>query len=347
MKRFFLVLVLFFTSWSLVSCQPSDMNGVSRDFFAMDTFISLRAYGEGAEEALEKAFDRITEIEQLMSISIEESDVARINDNAGVRPVKVNNDTFYVIERALHFAELTNGNFDITIYPIARLWAIGTEKANIPDENIIREILPLVNHRYILLDKEDSTVFLSKKGMGIDLGGIAKGFAADEVSEIFENSNIKSAIINMGGSITTIGNRPNNTPWRIGIRNPRGESNSASHMAVLEITNSSVLSAGDYERYMVNVYKNTGKRYHHIFNPFTGFPAAEGVIAATIVSSSAIEADAISTALMVIGINDGISFLEKNRIDGILITHDRKVYSTNDLESRLEITDSAFTKNAE
>jgi thiamine biosynthesis lipoprotein len=290
------------------------------------------------------AVNRIHEIENRMSITIENSDVARINANAGIKSVKVYEDTFQVIKKALYYSKLTNGKFDITIYPIARLWGIGTGNARVPDVLEIQQKLSLVNYRKIILDEENMTVFLEEKGMGIDLGGIAKGYAADEVARIFKETGIEHAIINMGGSITTIGSRPDKSPWRIGVRNPRAENGDLEHMAVIESRGFSILSAGDYERYIVDVYKEQGVRYHHIFDPFTGFPANSGVIATTVVSRSAIEADALSTAMLIMGVEEGLSMIEGiEGVEGLAISYDKEVFITEGLEDYIEFTDLSYS----
>jgi len=341
-----LVLTAILTSLLILTgcaIQPEKMH--TRDLFALNTFLSFRVYGgANAEQALDSAVKRIHEIESLMSITIEDSDVVQINNNSGIRPVKVHEDTFYVIKTALYYSALTEGRFDITIYPIARLWGIGTENARIPSIEEIQKKLPLVNYQNVVLDEENMTVFLEKKGMGIDLGGIAKGFAADEAARIFKEAGIKHAIINMGGSITTIGSRPDGSTWRIGVRNPRAQNDDLEHMAIIESKGTSILSAGDYERYIVDVHTDTGVRYHHIFDPFTGYPADTGIIATTVVSHSAIQADALSTAMMVMGVEKGLSMIKGiEGVEGLIITDDKKVYVTQGLTDNIEFTDQSFS----
>ena len=148
----------------------------------------------------------------------------------------------------------------------------------------------------------------------------------------------------MGGSITTIGSRPDGSTWRIGVRNPRAQNDDLEHMAIIESKGLSILSAGDYERYIVDLYTETGVRYHHIFDPFTGYPAVAGVIASTVVSHSAIAADALSTAIMVMGAEEGLSMIEGiEGVEGLVITDDKKVYVTQGLTDNIEFTDQSFS----
>ncbi len=343
-KRATRFLYIFLALLIFTGCAVQPENVHTIDLFALNTFLSLRAYGDNAQQALEMAVNRIHEIENRMSITIKDSDVAKININAGIKPVKVHEDTFYVIKTALYYSELTKGMFDVTIYPIARLWGIGTEDARVPDIIEIKQKLPLVNFRNVILDEKNVTVFLEKKGMGIDLGGIAKGYAADETARIMREAGLSHAIINMGGSITTIGSRPDGTPWRIGVRNPRTQNGDLEHMAIIEASDTSILSAGDYERYIVDFYQKTGVRHHHIFDPFTGFPADTGVIASTVISYSAVEADALSTAMLVMGVEEGLSMIERMEgVEGLAITDDKKVFVSQGMAERIEFTDASYS----
>ena len=158
--------------------------------------IDITVYGDKeAEKVLQKAINRIYEIENRMSVTISESDVSLINRNAGKRPVEVHDDTFFVIQKALDYGELTNGAFDISIYPLVKLWDINSRKKNIPTEKEINEALDLVDYKKVKLNYNEKTVFLEKEGMAIDLGGIAKGYAVDEVRKTLEEGGIKYAYI--------------------------------------------------------------------------------------------------------------------------------------------------------
>ena len=266
-----LILALLFTA-----CGPGKVEKYSKTIFAMDTILDFQVYGNrNAKKALDKAIDRVKEIEERMSASKEDSDVAKINKNAGKQPVKVHDDTFYVIKKALEYGNLTEGDFDITIRPLIGLWDILSDKPKIPDAEEIEEKLALVDYRKVKLDEENKTVYLEKEGMGIDLGAIAKGYAGDEVVRILKEAGVKSALINLGGNVIAIGRKPDGSLWRIGIQDPRSEETGKAHIGVLEIEDAAIVSSGDYERYMVEIYNKTGVRYHHIFDPKTGsLPAA-------------------------------------------------------------------------
>lgn len=332
-KATILALSLLIMVSSLFGCTGKKNDKHVRELFALDTYITFTVYGDEsvANEALDEAVQKLKEIENNMSISIEDNDIGQINTNAGIKPVRVHDDTFYVIKKGLYYGELTDGIFDITIYPLVELWDIKSENPRVPEKDEIMDKLALVDYKKVRLDENEKTVFLEEKGMKIDLGGIAKGYAADKTAEILKKHGIKHAIINLGGNIMVIGSKPDNTKWRIGIRDPRGNENET--IAVVEAMDKTVVSSGDYERYMVKIYEETGKRYHHIFDPRTGYPAESGLMGTAIVGKSSIDADALSTCLFILGATDGLELIKSiPDTDGIAISYDKKVYITEGLK---------------
>jgi len=315
----------------------------SKNVFALNTWINIRIYaGREGPKILDRAVQRIDEIERRMSITIEDSDVSRINSNAGIQPVKVHDDTFKVIEKALEYSRLSEGTFDITIYPIVQLWGITSEHPRVPSDEEIRERLRLVDYRKVVLNKEEGTVYLQEKGMGIDLGAIAKGYAADEVVRVLKQAGVKRALINMGGNVIVLGKKPNDQPWRIGIQDPRSDG-VRRHIAVVEAVNESVVSSGDYERYIEDVYKKTGVRYHHIFDTSTGYPADSGLMATTVVAENSIDADALSTIVFVMGADKGLDIVEQlGNSEAMAVTVDKKIYTSRGFDKRLTVTDEEY-----
>lgn len=340
LKSIVSVLLLFLL---LTGCSSKDNEKHTRELFALDTYITLAVYGEEstAKGALDAVADRLNEIENHMSISIENNDIDNINKNAGIEPVQVNEDTFYVLKKALYYSELTDGIFDITIYPLVELWDIKSENPRVPEHKEILEKLALVDYKKVNLNDRDKTVFLEDKGMKIDLGGIAKGYAADEAAKILKNHGIKHALINLGGNILVLGSKPDKTSWRIGIRDPRGDANST--IAVVEAVDKTVVTSGDYERYMVKIYEDTGKRYHHIFDPRTGYPAESGLMGAAIVGRSSIDADALSTCLFILGAQEGLELIKGlPDTDGIAISDKKQVYITEGLKDDISMKANSY-----
>ncbi|MFS8500517.1 MAG: FAD:protein FMN transferase [Caldicoprobacter sp.] len=339
-----LSIAIFLLAAVLQGCaRTGGVREYSEDIFALNTWVNIRIYaGKNGPDILDKAIKRIEEIESRMSVTIQDSDVSRINSSAGKQPVKVHDDTFEVIKKALKYAEMSNGAFDITIYPIVKLWGITSEHPRMPTDAEIQDKLKLVDYRNVVLDEKGKTVYLKEPGMGIDLGAIAKGYAADEVARILKEEGVVHALINMGGNVVAMGGKPNGKPWRIGIQDPRADG-VQRHIAIIEIMDGSVVSSGDYERYIVDVYKRTGKRYHHIFDPSTGYPANSGLMATTVVAPYSIDADALSTTVFIMGAEKGLEIVEGlEGIDALAITLDKKIYASKGLKERLIVTDKEY-----
>nr|WP_246110687.1 FAD:protein FMN transferase [Thermosediminibacter litoriperuensis] len=306
--------------------------------FLLDTLIKISAYGNGASDAIDAAFDRISDIEKKMNANAQDSEVTAINTAAGREFCEVSPDTFYVIKRGLYFSELSGGRFDITVGPLVKIWGIGTEKARVPEEHEIKRALSLINYRDVLLDEENHGVMLKRPGMGMDLGAIAKGYAADEIIRILKEKGIKSAVADLGGNIYVLGKKPNGEPWKIGIQDPfeiRGEI-----FATVEVWDKTLVTSGVYERF----FEKGGKRYHHLLDTSTGYPVENGLVSVTIIGDSSIDADALSTAVFSLGLKEGMRLVESlPGIEAIFVTSGREVYLTSGVDNfNFQITNKAF-----
>jgi len=345
--RFFLVLLFIALIAGLTACgrevSPSE-KGIEDTEFAMGTVITLKIYGKDDRAILDKAFQRIHEIEKRMSASIPSSDISRVNQHPG-QDIEVHEDTFFVVEKAKEFAELSQGAFTPAILPIVNLWGIGTEELKrkgypIPTDEQISALLDKLDHRLVHLDRERRTIRLEKEGMGLDLGGIAKGYAADEVKRIFQEMGVESAIINLGGNVYALGRKLDGSAWRIGVRDPRSQQNKESHVLILETSDRGVITSGDYERYFIK----DGIRYHHIFDARLGKPARSGVMSATIVTDRSIDGDALSTAVFVLGPEKGLDLVEElPGVEAVVVTEDKKVYVTEGIAGNIQITNEEYS----
>ena len=290
--------------------KGQDAKESSRSEFLMDTFVTIRAAGPNSEEAIQAAFDEMRRIESLMSRHISTSDVSCINRGAGGSPVKVTSETFHVIEEAVRCGSITKGAFDITIGPLMDLWGFGTSNPTIPSAPEIEQACSLVGWELVELNSENMTVRLPVQGMSIDLGGIAKGYAAEEGARVLKEYGISHALIDAGGNIVTVGSRPDGEPWRIGIRNPRGEGAEDTIGPTLHVVNGAVATSGDYERFFIH----DGKRYHHILHPGTGMPV-QTVSGVTVMAKDSLHADMLSTAVFALGPDEGMELIET--LDGV------------------------------
>ncbi|WP_298845287.1 FAD:protein FMN transferase [Clostridium sp.] len=327
----FIILILIFITGN------NKKSYILREFYSLGTSNQLKVYGKKAIKAIEESIIKVYEIDNKMSVFKEDSEILKISINAGNKPQIVSNDTYYVIQKAIKYCKLSKGAFDITIKPIVTLWGIGKEGQQIPSSNEIKEKLKIINYKDVVIDKNDKSIFLKNKEQEIDVGGIAKGYAADEVKNVMVKNGIKSALINLGGNILALGTKIDGTPWSVGIQDPfktRGE-----FVLTISVINKSVVTSGNYERY----FEVEGKRFHHIINPSTGYPSESDIVGATIISDNSIDGDGLSTGVYIMGVQKAIKLIEEiEGIDAILITKSKEIYVTSGMKGKFEITSHEF-----
>jgi thiamine biosynthesis lipoprotein len=288
--------------------------------FALGTVCTVNLYDEGKPRVYQEVFSRVRELESRMSVTLPGTELDRINAGAGIEPVAVHADVFEVIDLAVRYAELSGGAFDPTVGPLVSLWGIGGDDPRLPSPEEIDALLPLVSWRDIELDREKLSVFLKRPGMALDLGAIAKGYAADEAARILGKNRIKRAIIDMGGNILVYGEKKDRSPWRVGIQNPLD--NRGAYIGIVEVRDKTVVTSGVYERF----FEVDGIRYHHILSPADGYPARNGLLSVTIVTGRSADADALSTAVFVLGYEKGVALIESlDGVGGIFIFEDQTV----------------------
>jgi thiamine biosynthesis lipoprotein len=284
---------------------------------------------EWANNRINDAVDEISRIERLLTTFNESSQTQDINRNAGVKPVKVDEEVFALIERSLKISKLTQGSFDITYGSIdKRLWNFDTSMTSLPDKEIARESVKLINYRNVILDSNDCSVYLKEKGMRIGFGGIGKGYAADRAKYVLQHRGVLSGIVNASGDLTAWGRQPNGNEWTIGIADPDKKQSPFSFM---NITDMSVATSGNYEKYAII----NGKKYSHTINPKTGLPV-EGIKSVTIITHNAELADAMATPVMVMGIKAGLDLINQiKNIACIIIDDNDKIYTSDNINIKL------------
>jgi len=261
-----------------------------------------------ANECIEQAVEEIRRIEKLFTTFNESSQTSLINRNAGLAPVNVDNEVFELIRRSKKISGITQGAFDITYGSIdKRLWNFDKNMTALPDPGVAKQRVRLINYKNIILDEKNGTVFLKEKGMRIGFGGIGKGYAAECAKALLQKKGIKSGIVNAAGDLTAWGYQPDGKPWTIGIADPNASREIFSH---LNITNTSVATSGNYEKFVVI----DGKKYSHTIDPKTGLPVT-GIKSVTIICSNAEIADAMATPVMIMGIKAGINMV--NQVKGL------------------------------
>jgi thiamine biosynthesis lipoprotein len=235
-----------------------------------------------------------------------------------------------MIQEALDLFETTNGAFEITIYPLMELWGFTSGDFSVPNENELKQLLSNVGSDKLIFDEDSSTLILGEN-QGVDLGGIAKGFTSMRLMDIFEEYELVSGVVSLGGNVQCYHSKPDGSLWRCGIENPFEPDDTSSLLGILSVENKAVITSGAYERYFID--EQTGKTYHHILDPKTGYPAENGLVSVTVVSENGMLADGLSTACYVMGLEESLAYWQEygQDFDLILMDENKEVYVTESL----------------
>jgi thiamine biosynthesis lipoprotein len=330
-KRIILVAAVILCSFCGGCSSDSDTSSASssvKDVFAMDTYMNLKAFGKNSQTAVDEAADEIVRLEEILSVTNDESDVSLIN-NAGGKYVSVNEDTLEIIKTACEIGEKSNGALDITVYPVLREWGFTTGDYKIPDSDTLAELLENVDYSQIKIDGDSVEI---PDNFQIDLGALAKGYTGDKLMEIFRENGIESAVISLGGNVQTLGRKTDGELWKVAVTDPF---NPDDNIGVVSVEDKAVITSGNYERYFIGEDGNT---YWHIIDASDGYPADNGLVSVTIIGSSGILCDALSTALFVEGFDGAVDFWQSGEydFDMILVTDDDKIYITDGISDAFQ-----------
>lgn len=325
----------------LVGCRKSGLapeNQVLKETkLLMGTTVEITVRGEDkalAGKAIGQAFREVEKIDNLMSTFKEDSEISLLNREGDRRPIKVSRDTCRVIRESLRLSALSGGAFDISVAPLLHLWGASRKSKQLPGKEDLKGTLALVNYRNIFINEEEGTVGFRKKGMNIDLGGIAKGYAVDKATERLRQQGIKRAIVNAGGDLYLLGRPFDKDFWVIGLRHPgkKGET-----LGIVRARNEAIATSGNYENY----FSLGGKRYGHLLNPHTGRPV-EGMLSVTVLAEDALRADGLATAIFVLGPKKGLELANHIKgVETIIISEDENggmvISTTEGLKDRLSL----------
>ena len=331
--------LLIFSLVFIAGCSKNNKvsSPLSRTETLMGTVVKVTIYDSNDTKILDKAFDRVREIEKSVSINEEGTILDKVNESSGTSPVIVDEDTFKIVEKGIKYSNLSNGLFDITIGPLVKLWSIGLPEARVPSKDEIDAVLGYINYKDIELNENDNSIFLKNPNMLIDLGGIAKGYTADEISEVLTENNVHSAIIDLGGNVYTHGRKVNGEDWNVGIQNPI--SDRGDILGTIKVNNKSIVTSGTYERFI----EKDGIKYHHILNPKTGYPYDNNISGISIISEKSIDGDALSTSVFAMGVEDGLAFVESQpNIEAIFVTTDKNIYLSSGMKNVFKLTNTEF-----
>ncbi|RMG01907.1 MAG: FAD:protein FMN transferase [Nitrospirae bacterium] len=314
----------------LTSCAKHGERMFRKSDFVMDTIVAITVVSDDpsrAEMVIDEGFSELRRLEKLLSFFSGESEISRINKNAGIKPVKVSADTLRVIKKAVEVSRMSGGAFDITVGPVTGLYDF--KEKRLPGDDELERALKLVGYKNIIIDEDRGTVFLKNRGMKIDTGGIAKGYGADRVVELLKKRGIKAALVAVAGDIRCYGRRPDGKPWRVGVKDPMKTGDAI--LGVLPLTDSAISTSGDYERFFIK----DGMRYHHLIDPRTGRPA-HGLKSVTVLAPEGVLTDSYATAAFVLGLEEGRRLLEKLGFQYIMVDEGGKLHVSKGLKDHLE-----------
>lgn len=310
----------------------------SKEFslFAMDTLINATLYA-GKQSVVDKEqaimSGAVGSIEKTLSVTREDSDVSRVNREAGRRGATVDSGTVEVLIRALELCELTGGALDITAYPAVRAWGFTAGEHRVPSPSELEALATKIDYTAVKVEEDRVTL---PEGVEIDLGAVAKGYAGDWLARDARGNGVTSALLDLGQStIVAVGSKPDGSPWRIGVVDP---ARPESYFAVVELEDMAMGTSGGYQRY----FEQDGITYWHILDPDTAAPARSGLASVTVVAPSALTCDGLSTALFVMGLEDGAQFWREHpelEFEVIFVTEDGSIYRTAGLESRFSLAE--------
>lgn len=330
---FLLLFLLLLVSMLLSGCGTQDENVAdageeyTRELFAMGTYITMTAYGEPAEDALNLSEERIKELDALWSVTDESSDICKMNQSNGAS-TEVSRETAEVLQFALDMAKKTKGALDPTISPVITAWGFISGEHHIPSENDLADLLRYVDYKKVALEENFVTM---PDGVQLELGAVGKGYTGDIISELLKEQGVTSALLDLGGNIQAVGTKPDGSDWRIGLKNPENEGN----LGVLSISDRAIVTSGNYERYFTG---EDGKVYGHIINPKTGYPAESGLLSVTVISQEGKLCDALSTSLFVMGREKAATYWRENQdFEMILVTENREIYLTEGIKDKFEL----------
>lgn len=345
--RFRIFTALLLSMLIAVSACAADIPVSTREVFSMDTYMTVTCYGDEAEAAADEAAAEIRRLNDLLSVGLEDSEITQLNRNGSA---VLSEDSATMLDIAFSVYASSEGAYDITVLPIMRLWGFAVadvttgdniveaiternqqqvDSFRVPSPEAIADTLAYVGMDRLNWDRETRALTLDV-GQGIDLGGIAKGYTSDQLAKVFRKHNLASALISLGGNVYCYGTKVDGSLWKVGIQSPYDPSGIAG---IVRVADTCVITSGSYERYFID--EVTGKKYHHIIDPSTGYPAESGLLSVTIVSKNGTLADTLSTACFVMGLDRASDYWRKygSDFEMIIMTENDELYISEGLET--------------
>lgn len=336
---FYSILILVLTGCSnskLEETKGSDSSSfLSKSSFLLNTIVSINIYDKQDEKLIDGCFDLIAKYETIYSRTDNSSELYALNHKTAPHKglaYQISDEMSALLQYGLYYSKLSGGAFDISVAPITSLWDFTAVNPKVPQGVDIANALPNVNYKYIQLN--DKEVAFLKPGVAIDFGAIAKGYIADKVKEYLLSNGVKSAMINLGGNVLCVGGKPGATPFKVGIQKPFANRNET--IAIMEISDLSVVSSGIYERF----FTLNGVSYHHILNPETGYPYDNNLVSVTIISKASVDGDGLSTTCFALGLEKGLELIKSlNDTYAVFITKDYDIYYSEGFKNAIKVVE--------
>ena len=314
---------------------------ISATAIKLNTAVTVTIYDSNDKNLLTECMNLCDKYEKIFSRTASDSELYQLNHRE-LAPVEGTENTYQVsddlaelVSEGLDYSELSEGAFDIAIEPLTSLWDFTAEDPQVPEDSLIQAALPKCDYHNISVDKDKNEITLKTDDTAIELGAIAKGYIADRLKDYLVSQNVKSAIINLGGNVLCIGEKPDNSAFKIGIQKPFADRSET--IAVMDIKDKSVVSSGIYER----CFEQNGTLYHHLLNPETGYPYDNGLIAVTIISDKSVDGDALSTTCFALGLEDGMKLAESlDDVQAFFVTSDYEIHYTKDFRKKIKVTET-------
>lgn len=340
MKKRQMISILLLIFIFLTGCkQETSSTSISDTQFKFNTVMTITLYGYNDKEVFKEIWAEFDKMEQTYSANLKDSDVSKFNDAQTLDPVQVSPDIVKMVSSAQVYSDATHGMFDLTIEPVVKLWGISTESPRVPSQAELDAALKHVNYKQVIPEIKNSTLTKLDPSSRIDLGAIAKGYAADQIVTFLKHKGIDRAVLNLGGNIFVLGSKTPDTPWNVGIQDPF--KSSGELMGILKTTNRSIVTSGSYERF----FEQDGKTYHHILSPTNGYPIDNELVSVSIVSDLSVDGDILSTSAYSLGLNEGRKLIEgMDNTAAIFITKNKEIYYAGDraLLSDFELKNTDF-----
>ena len=314
---------------------------ISATAIKLNTAVTVTIYDSNDKNLLTECMNLCDKYEKIFSRTASDSELYQLNHRE-LAPVERTENTYQVsddlaelVSEGLDYSELSKEAFDIAIEPLTSLWDFTAKDPQVPEDSLIQAALPKCDYHNISVDKDKNEITLKTDDTAIELGAIAKGYIADRLKDYLVSQNVKSAIINLGGNVLCIGEKPDNSAFKIGIQKPFADRSET--IAVMDIKDKSVVSSGIYER----CFEQNGTLYHHLLNPETGYPYDNGLIAVTIISDKSVDGDALSTTCFALGLEDGMKLAESlDDVQAFFVTSDYEIHYTKDFQKKIKVTET-------